>query len=153
MINTVTNKVVRVLGKDEILRFLNLALFQGAPAKKGLQTLAMASSANPLLAEKSERDPTLFATAWRKQRFYMFGRGEHDDKGTDRDVFNERPTADEAALTAAAAGRAEQKAKKVLPTEATIHTSMGDIHLKLFPHIAPKAVENFTTHARNGELS
>lgn len=39
MINTVTNKVVRLLGKDEPLRFLNLALYQGAPAKKGVTTL------------------------------------------------------------------------------------------------------------------
>lgn len=37
--NTVTNKVSRVLGKDETLRFLNLSLYQGAPAKKGLTTL------------------------------------------------------------------------------------------------------------------
>jgi peptidylprolyl isomerase domain and WD repeat-containing protein 1 len=27
---------------------------------------------------------------------------------------------------------------------------MGDIHLRLFPSAAPKTVENFVTHARNG---
>ncbi len=31
-----------------------------------------------------------------------------------------------------------------------LHTSMGDIKLQLFPEEAPKAVENFTTHAKNG---
>ncbi len=32
---------------------------------------------------------------------------------------------------------------------ATIKTSMGDIKVKFFPQYAPKAVENFTTHAKN----
>jgi len=75
VINTVTNKVARILGKDESLRFLNLALYQGAPAKKGVTTLAMAASANPLIQDKAARDPQLFCTAYKKQRFYLFGRG------------------------------------------------------------------------------
>ena len=33
---------------------------------------------------------------------------------------------------------------------AVMHTSMGDITLRLFPDKAPKAVENFVTHAKNG---
>lgn len=33
---------------------------------------------------------------------------------------------------------------------AVIHTSFGDIHIKLFPNECPKAVENFCTHARRG---
>ena len=33
---------------------------------------------------------------------------------------------------------------------AIIHTTMGDIHIRLFPEYAPKAVENFTAHAQNG---
>ena len=35
-------------------------------------------------------------------------------------------------------------------TVAIMHTTMGDIHIRLFPEAAPKAVENFTTHAKNG---
>lgn len=35
-------------------------------------------------------------------------------------------------------------------TVATIKTSKGDIRVILFPDAAPKAVENFTTHAANG---
>lgn len=31
-----------------------------------------------------------------------------------------------------------------------LHTSMGDIHIKLFPHETPKTVENFTVHCKNG---
>lgn len=35
-------------------------------------------------------------------------------------------------------------------TIAVMHTSLGDISLRLFPEAAPKAVENFTTHAKEG---
>ncbi|MGT2906594.1 peptidylprolyl isomerase [Streptococcus dentiloxodontae] len=34
--------------------------------------------------------------------------------------------------------------------EAILHTSKGDITVKLFPKYAPKAVENFLTHAKKG---
>ncbi len=33
---------------------------------------------------------------------------------------------------------------------AVMHTNHGDISLRLFPEQAPKAVENFVTHAKNG---
>lgn len=33
---------------------------------------------------------------------------------------------------------------------ATMKTTLGDIKILLFPDAAPKAVENFTTHAKNG---
>ncbi|KAK4687727.1 peptidylprolyl isomerase domain and WD repeat-containing protein 1, partial [Tremellales sp. Uapishka_1] len=146
VINMVTNKVARVLGKDESLRFLNLALYQGAPSKKGLQTVAMAASANPLLNEKSQRDPTLFATAYKKQRFYLFGRGDQEDaKGADRDVYNERPQREEIALSVQVPESKKARAKK-----GTIHTSMGDIHVELYPDMVPNTVENFVTHVRNG---
>ena len=35
-------------------------------------------------------------------------------------------------------------------TVAIMHTSMGDVSIRFFPEAAPKAVENFTTHAKNG---
>ena len=38
-------------------------------------------------------------------------------------------------------------------TVAIMHTSMGDISIRFFPEAAPKAVENFTTHAKNGYYS
>ena len=33
---------------------------------------------------------------------------------------------------------------------AVMHTNMGDISIRFFPEHAPKTVENFTTHAKNG---
>ncbi|MDM5272041.1 peptidylprolyl isomerase [Sulfurovum sp. zt1-1] len=41
--------------------------------------------------------------------------------------------------------QAEEKAPVVV-----LETNLGKIELKLYPKIAPKAVENFTTHVRNG---
>lgn len=35
-------------------------------------------------------------------------------------------------------------------TLAFMHTNMGDIKIKLFPEKAPKTVENFVTHSKNG---
>ena len=61
-----------------------------------------------------------------------------------RDVFNEKPTEEEALADPAAAARA------ALPAAATLHTSLGDITARLHGEAAPKTVENFTTHARNG---
>lgn len=35
-------------------------------------------------------------------------------------------------------------------TLAVMHTNIGDIKIKLFPEKAPKTVENFVTHSKNG---
>jgi len=73
----------------------------------------------------------------------------HRDKSGDRDVFNERPTRDEQSVAAASAGQA-RTGPSPLANSATIHTTLGDIHMRLFPQQAPKAVENFVGHARSG---
>ncbi|KAI4278334.1 MAG: hypothetical protein LQ337_001103 [Flavoplaca oasis] len=142
VINTFTNRVIKVYGKDEPFRALNLAIYQGQPQKKGVVTVSMAASANPLLQEAEERDPMLVATGSGKVRFYIFTNDEEITKST-RDVQNEKPKH----LNA----RHQFEAK---PAEsgsaAIIHTTYGDIHIRLFPEAAPKAVENFVTHSKNG---
>ncbi|GAA5982897.1 hypothetical protein JCM11641_002620 [Rhodosporidiobolus odoratus] len=138
VVNTVTNKVSRILGKDETVRFVHASLFQGLPEKKGVKTIAMATSENPLLAEKDERDPTLFCTAWKRPRFYVFTREEPEDKTGERDVYNEKPTRDEMSIAAPTNSSSGPVARK-----ATIHTTKGDIKLELYPDLVPKTVENF----------
>ncbi|KAH9936366.1 uncharacterized protein B0H18DRAFT_950676 [Fomitopsis serialis] len=150
VVNTVTNRVVRLLGKDETVRWMNMTLYQGAPAKRGLTTAAAAASANPLLAEKAARDPTLVSTGYKRQRFYMFTRSEpEDDKSGDRDIFNERPTREEQSI-ASSTSAVGKGGPSPVANAATIHTTLGDIHMRLFPQQAPKAVENFVGHARSG---
>ncbi|KAL3454630.1 hypothetical protein BJX65DRAFT_4996 [Aspergillus insuetus] len=143
-INTYTNRVVRLYAKDEPFRPLNLAMYQGAPQKKGVVTVSMAASANPLLAEAEERDPILVSTGFAKIRFYLFT-NETDISKSTRDVQNERPTDPASSRESAAAQKQAE-----LGTSAILHTTLGDIHLRLYPSAAPKAVENFTTHARSG---
>ena len=142
-INTLTNRVVKVFGRDEPFRAVNLALYQGAPQKKGVVTAQMAASANPLLAEAEERDPLLVCTAAGKVRFYMFSNDDTINKST-RDVNNEKPK------QLGLRGRGAEEKQTQSGTAATIHTTYGDIHIRLFPDAAPKAVENFVTHSRNG---
>lgn len=150
VLNIVTNRVVRLLGKDEVVRFLNFGMYQGAPAKRGLTTMAMAASANPILADKGQRDSTLFCSGYKRSRFYLFTRSEPEDNKTgERDVFNERPTREEQNIAAAAPATGKGGLSPVADS-ATIHTTMGDIHLRLFPAQAPKTVENFVGHARSG---
>lgn len=72
VLNTLTNRVVKVYGTDEPFRALNLALYQGQPEKKGIVTVAMAASDNPLLQEAEARDAMLVSTGVGKMRFYMF---------------------------------------------------------------------------------
>ena len=49
-----------------------------------------------------------------------------------------------------AAADAEQDGTEKFALKAIIHTSVGDIHIKLYPKETPKTNENFATHARNG---
>ena len=51
---------------------MNVGIYQGAPSKKGFVTAQMVASDNALLAESQERDPTLFCTAYKRPRFYLF---------------------------------------------------------------------------------
>lgn len=143
-INTYTNRVVKVFGKDEPFRALNVALYQGQPQKKGVVTVSMAASSNPLLQEAEERDPVLAATGFAKVRFYMYTNECEISKNT-RDVQNEKPVHDRDAAQADAIAKTAE-----VGSSAILHTTLGDIHLRLFPSVAPKTVENFVTHSRNG---
>jgi len=84
-------------------------------------------------------DPTIFALAYKKSRFFWFSRREGDQTG--RDIYNEKNQA---------IGKSAKEKEAQLPNYVIIHTTMGDLQLELFQHITKKTVENFTTHARNG---
>jgi len=142
VLNTYTNRVVKVYGTEENFRPLGIAIYQGQPKKKGITTVAMAASSNPLLQATEVGDPILFVTGVGKVRFYMFTNDEEISK-SERDIQNEKPT--------------NLNSKKVIEsktaetgTAAIIHTTYGDIHIRLFPDAAPKSVENFVTHSKKG---
>ena len=47
-------------------------------------------------------------------------------------------------------GNLTNEDKKVEGTVVVLETNQGDITVKMFPEVAPLAVENFVTHAKNG---
>uniref|UniRef100_A0A8C9Z863 peptidylprolyl isomerase n=1 Tax=Sander lucioperca TaxID=283035 RepID=A0A8C9Z863_SANLU len=147
VINVETNRCVRILGKLENIRVVKLCLFQGvAKATHVAPTVEMKACDNPAL-DNVEPDPTVFCTAFKKNRFYMFSKREPEDTksaDSDRDIFNEKPSKEEVMAATQAEG------PKRVSDSAIIHTTMGDIHIKLFPVECPKTVENFCVHSRNG---
>ncbi|XP_033844876.1 peptidylprolyl isomerase domain and WD repeat-containing protein 1 [Periophthalmus magnuspinnatus] len=147
VINVETNRCVRILGKLENIRVVQLSLFQGvAKSMKVAPTVEMKASDNPAL-QNIEADPTIFCTAFKKNRFYLFSKREPEDTksaDSDRDIFNEKPSKEEVMAATQAEG------PKRVSDSAIIHTTMGDIHIKLFPVECPKTVENFCVHSRNG---
>ncbi|KAL6709625.1 Peptidyl-prolyl cis-trans isomerase cyp15 [Coniothyrium glycines] len=144
VVNTLTNKLVKLYGQEESVRPLWVCLYQGQPDKKGVVTVEMAASENPLLQEAEARDAMLVTTGSGKVRFYMYTNDSSASKSS-RDVQNEKPRAALSAqnTTAAASSAA------ATGTTATLHTTYGDITCRLFPSAAPLAVQNFVTHARN----
>jgi peptidylprolyl isomerase domain and WD repeat-containing protein 1 len=138
-----TNRVVKVVGQVENTeRFCSLALYEptkGKPKKISLDTSV----------KTAENDPTLFCTAYHKQRFYLFSQREpivDESDIQDRDVYNEKP------ISSAIVGKSTNNMAPsiILPRGAIIHTTYGDIWLRLYPEETPRTVENFITHSKNG---
>lgn len=148
VVNWKTNKCARVLGQGENMRPLALALYQDVGTRlRSSITAEMRAADNPNL-QHSEPDPTIFATAYKKNRFFLFSKRNPDEGKestiVDRDVFNERPSREE--MLAATEAPIQERVFEF----CCIHTSMGDIHCKLYVKETPRAVENFCVHAKNG---
>lgn len=79
MLNLESLETVRFYGKNENARFMHVGLFQGVTNKpKAIITMEMKASNNPNL-QNVKHDPTLFCTAYKKNRFYMFTTREPED--------------------------------------------------------------------------
>ena len=148
LISLKSSKILRLLGKHETERFTQVSLFAGKPLKNmsGRAGLGGSSSQGDKVT-----DPTLFCLSFKKNRFYLFTKkmpadfeSESGESIISRDVMNEKPTKEEAAFSLA------KTATAVLADKAIVHTTMGDIYIKLYPKESPKAVENFTALAKSG---
>ena len=143
VLNIRNNTLECVLGKlENTERFLSVALFQGKveATQQMLQQLGQG-----VLAQSKLPDPTVFAIAWRRSRFYLLTRHEPNDVAADdtvgRDVFNEKPSSEDVALLSNT---------KAVSSTAVMRTNYGDIHLQLYPQECPKTVENFVGHCKSG---
>ena len=147
VLNLTSNSVEVILGRLETTeRFLSIALFQGKieATQQLLQQLG-----KDVMEQAKSPDPTIFAIAWRRPRFFLLTRHEPEDASKEdpnavgRDAFNEKPSAEDIALLSTA--------KKVNTANIAIfRTTMGDIHIQLFPNETPKTNENFVGHAKAG---
>ncbi|KAM5585291.1 hypothetical protein ABKV19_004599 [Rosa sericea] len=130
VVNLHTNKVARILGKVENNdRFLRIALYPGDRSSKKVRKIPAAAANVNESKEPLQREPE-----------------EPEDATKGRDVFNEKPPIAEL-LAASDIGKSVTTS---LPDNVIMHTTMGDIHMKLYPEECPKTVENFTMHCRNG---
>ncbi|KAM7536269.1 hypothetical protein Aperf_G00000086381 [Anoplocephala perfoliata] len=112
--------------------------------------------------QQPSRDPVIVCTAFKKNRVFLFtNREPHEIKSdgdtlaagstSERDVFNEKPTKEEVlAASRDSAAAATTSASLRLAGSAILHTSLGDIHIRLWPRECPRTVENFVGHARAG---
>lgn len=162
-----TNKCRKVIGKGDAstLRFLGGCMCLG-DAKVDKQML-LARAANSVTDtsgrkadEKTIPDSLFITTAFNKRRLYIFSHldpiADGDDSGDSemqqhaimsRDILNEPPDADDLMLDHMD-GKDKEEAK--LGKEAILRTTMGDIHIRLFPEETPRTVENFCGHAKSG---
>jgi peptidylprolyl isomerase domain and WD repeat-containing protein 1 len=114
---------------------------------------------------KPESDALIVALAYDKRRFYVFShldplkQAEEDhDKETNadndpaamRDMWNEPPTAEDRLGMRGTDMRGNQNEAAKVGSTAILRTTMGDIHIKLFPADVPKTAENFCGHAKSG---
>ena len=110
-----TGKVYNIIGRDESgQRFLNITMFQGGTGKR--KNIQEAASENPVFKEeasKSQVDPLLVCTAYKKSRFYIFSNKEPNLQ--ERDILNEKPD-----VETSASGKHAKKEETItnLPTKA-----------------------------------
>lgn len=159
VINLDNNRVIKLLARDESIRPLQIALYEGIPTKKrnnvSISSIDMAASVNPALEGEAQFfDPTLIFTAYRKSRFYLVTKREplvDTETGNfyERDVLNERPIAGNSSIAKGSYLEGNKGANNNQP-KVILRTSKGDITLSLTRVETPKTVENFLTHCRNG---
>ena len=143
MVDVETGKVVQIIGKHETPRFTSLELYQG---KAMINTSGRAGMGGSSSQGLKEFDPILFAIAFRRNRFYLFTQRNAVEEGTheNRDIMNETMMDESKSMMLQA------KPSLKLATHVIIHTTMGDIAIKLLGKYCPRTVENFTGHCLSG---
>ena len=156
------NKSIAVVGKSDAsrLRFLSVCLCSGDAQVDTQIQLARTGGSSAAVDQNAEKmsDALIVALAYKKRRLYVFSHSDpiadledgddEEDAILGRDVMNEPPDADDLLVSGTGAGRGG--VENNLGSEAILRTTMGDIHIKLFPNAVPRTTENFCGHARSG---
>lgn len=139
-ITVATAEVSNRFGGPDPIAFKALGLYQGNPNRKKVLTAEMATSENAMIAESQARDPLLLTVS--VNRLYVFSRFDgHSFQSiqSHRDVPDTQTRPQK--QTTAKKNDHEDSWKST--TSITIHTTLGDIKVTLFPESAPLAVQNF----------
>ncbi|KAH9448113.1 hypothetical protein Pst134EB_022100 [Puccinia striiformis f. sp. tritici] len=134
-----------IKSKDENHRFSQLSLLPSVLRKEEIMTVVN----NPLLADEGKTEPSIFCTAFKRPRFYIFNQTEPESdsgtKNTDRDIFNEKPTREEQAVAASA--EFEDPSGKLSCWSIPLVAIFIVVSILEF---VPKSVEILVGHSRSG---
>jgi peptidylprolyl isomerase domain and WD repeat-containing protein 1 len=141
-----TKSVYRFIAtKEKNEGFIGTMVYQG----KRMSSLKGEIGQGGVSSQSKESDPLIFSWAFKKPRFYIFSnRLPHINDGKGSTHFS-RDMANEKADTAGQHHAVKALQSDPLPTKMIISTSLGDIYIRLYHEFAPRAVENFATHAKN----
>lgn len=125
--------------------FVSASVYQGEKlsSNKGVIGQGGASS------QTKEADPLLLSICFKKPKFVVFSQRLPEPDIRRGDLAERDQTVHKTKQQMDSIDRKFASAKD-LPTRAVISTTLGDIHIKLFPDLTPRTVENFATHAKNG---
>ena len=134
-----TNKVVRVLGTSDQLQ-LNLRFHKLALSNKSTInnfSMEMLASNNSILNSTLNKIPILISSAVNSDKLYLFNtlqKSRHNDID----------------LTVKIKGKKQKHEAVNKSSKIILHTTLGDIKLKLFNELAPKTTENFIKLCEKG---
>lgn len=153
------NKLIKVIGQADAsqYRFLSFCLCLGDAKMNQQMQLARGKGNSIAMGEKKDEvnNSIVVALAYQQRRFYVFSHTDplleqeegSVDTTTNRDIWNEVPTAQDQLLVSEGGHGGISQNKNM--SKAILRTTKGDIHIKLFPEV-PKTLENFCEHARSG---
>ncbi|ODV64047.1 uncharacterized protein ASCRUDRAFT_78993 [Ascoidea rubescens DSM 1968] len=146
LIDLSLNKCIKILGKFDINESLHASLDASSLNHLNFQNLTLVQNSDSKLGSTDNPKflPLLIAIPYNSNRFYIFNSNPSEnfqDYKHNRDVLNENLNLDSINKNKSLNYKLKFRGSKVI-----LHTTFGDIKLKLFPEYAPLAVENFITH-------
>jgi peptidylprolyl isomerase domain and WD repeat-containing protein 1 len=162
-------------GDPKINRQMQLARGVAAQSSAAKEKAALqknnSDNNNKNIDHQPVSDALVITLAYDKRRFYVFSHvdplkqqqeaegGEtetnnniaENDPASRRDIWNEPPTLEDRwGMRGDARGQYQDETSSKLGGTAILRTTMGDVHIKLFPSEVPKTIENFVGHAKSG---
>ena len=137
----------RLVGSREKLDLtVGICVFQGEKFSNNKGVIGSGG----VSSQMKESDPLILSWCFKKQKFCLYSKRQPEvevkkGESNPRDITNEKVRNLNEKGHKQATVSINQGVSKVV-----ISTTLGDIHVKLFPQFAPRAVENFVTHAKKG---